>query len=155
MDYESKLVSKFYDVFWLLIISITILTVLVIILLIFRGKIISNDNIRSKGAFYFGIIMCLTFNGWLLFKFVPYGQDLQYVRTKEFSYVTGEVIGYNKREAIGDIAVTYKYSQPIIIDGENQVVLEVNDTELNKMYSFIYLKHTKIAIIIEELVNRQ
>lgn len=60
------------------------------------------------------------------------------------------MIGYNKREAIGDIAVTYKYSQPIIIGDDNQVILEVNDTELNKTYSFIYLKHTKIAIIIEE-----
>jgi hypothetical protein len=74
---------------------------------------------------------------------------LQTVRTKEFSYITGEVIGYNKREAIGDIAVTYKYSRPIIFDGENRVILEVNDTELNKTYSLIYLKHTKMAIIIE------
>lgn len=150
MDYESKLVSKFYDVFWLLMISITVLTVLFILLLIFRGKIISDDNIRSKGIYYFVMIVCLIFNGWLIYKFVPYGQDLQYVRSKEFSYITGEVIGYNKREAIGDIAVTYRYSQPIITDGDNRVILEVNDTELNKTYSFIYLRHTKIAIIIKE-----
>lgn len=149
MDYEFKLTSRFYEVFWFLLISIIVLSIVCILLLIFRTKIISNDNIRGKGIFYFSLIACLFFNGWLIYKFIPYGQDLQTVRTKEFSYITGEVVGYNKREAIGDIAVTYKYSQPIIFDGENRVILEVNDTELNKTYSLIYLKHTKMAIIIE------
>ena len=150
MEYESKLIGKFYDTFWLLIIIIAVFTVLTILLLVFRGKILSENNDKSKSTYYFLMIVCLLFNGWAVYKFVPYGQDLRYVREKEFSYITGEVIGYNKKESIGDIAVTYKYSQPIVINGDNQIILEVRDTELNKVYSFIYLKHTKIAIITEE-----
>lgn len=150
MDIESRLINKFYEGFWLLIIGLSIFTVIIILLLIFRSKIISGDNIRSKGVYFFIMIVCVFLNGWLIYTFIPYGQDISDIQSKEFGYITGEVIGYNKRKAIGDIAVTYKYSQPIIIDGENRVVLEVNDTELNKIYNFIYLKHTKIAIIIEE-----
>lgn len=151
MENESKLINKFYDEFWLLIIGISILTVIIILLLIFRNKIISDDNVRSKGVYYFIMIVCVVFNGWLIYTFTPYGQDMKDVRSNEFNYITGEVIGYNKRKAIGDIAVSYKYYQPIVIDDDgNQIILEVNNTELNKTYSFIYLKHTKIAIIIVE-----
>jgi hypothetical protein len=151
MENQSKLINKFYEGFWLLIIGVSILTVIIILLLIFRSKIINGDNIRSKGAYYFIMIVCVVFNGWLIYTFIPYVQDMSDVRSKEFNYITGEVIGYNKRKAIGDIAVSYKYAQPIVIDDDrNQTILEVNNTELNKTYSFIYLRHTKIAIIIEE-----
>lgn len=99
---------------------------------------------RSKGIYIFIIIVCLIFVGWLWYKFVPYIKDLKAVRFHNFSYFTEEVIEYKKRKAIGGIAVSYKYSQPIIRDANgNQITFNVNDTELNKTYTFIYLKHTK------------
>ena len=40
--------------------------------------------------------------------------------------------------------------QLIINDGDIRFILEVNNTELKKLYNFIYLKHTNMAIINEE-----
>ncbi|HHX67407.1 MAG TPA: hypothetical protein GX708_05040, partial [Gallicola sp.] len=56
------------------------------------------------------------------------------VRFHNFSYFTGEVIEYKKRKAIGGIAVSYKYSQPIIRDA-NEVdnKLELFDVNQDKL----------------------
>lgn len=89
---------------------------------------------RSKGIYIFIIIVCLIFVGWLWYKFVPYIKDLKAVRFHNFSYFTGEVIEYKKRKAIGGIAVSYKYSQPIIRDA-NEVdnKLELFDVNQDKL----------------------
>lgn len=86
---------------------------MIVLLIIFRNRIVSLDNIRNKGIYIFIIIVCLIFVVWLWYKFVPYIKDLKAVRSHNFSYFTEEVIEYKKRKAIGDIAVSNKYLQPI------------------------------------------
>jgi hypothetical protein len=151
MEIESKLMNRFFVEFWLLIIGIALLSLVIFLLLIFISKIISRGVVKNHGSLFFIMIICMFFNGWLIYTFIPYGQDRNDVRLKDFSYISGEVVGYNKRVAIGDIAVSYRYSQPIIVDDDgNQIILNANNTELNRTYSFIYLRKTKIAFIIDE-----
>jgi hypothetical protein len=79
--------------------------------------------------------------------------DLPAVRNKEFEYMTGTVVAYSRSYEANDGTNTYDLtSLPIFLDESNgnRIKLVVGPTKLNYTYEIIYLKHTKLAEIVEE-----
>lgn len=142
---ESKLVSRFYQNFWLYLIGIILLIITIAITIILKNKIM----VKNKVGFFSIIIITMAFIIFFLIKFIPYSRDLNSVKNKTFETITGEVVDYGKAKAIGDIATEVKYYYPIIEDKNGiRIKLDVNGTVKNNTYTFIYLEHTKLAEIL-------
>jgi glucan phosphoethanolaminetransferase (alkaline phosphatase superfamily) len=149
VETENELISNFYFGFWLYFAAVIALISVIILLIIFREKILlhfSQTNISK--VFLFSIIGILFMvNAFFSIKFTTYCLDIDAVRNRNFEVLTGTVIDYTK--ATYNENGTVDYFGPIIkIEGsEETIILNVGPTELNKTYTFIYLKHTKVARI--------
>jgi|AGTN01.2.fsa_nt_gi hypothetical protein len=150
MEAETKLINKFYEGFWITLACSIILTVLVVIFIALRNKIIGIEGDKKKIIIIGVSLVLIGFNIFFAIKFIPYCQDLQSIRNKDFKVYSGTVINYGKKETIGDLIHETIYSFPIIQDDENnQIKLKVNETKINNYYTFIYLEHTKLAVIVD------
>jgi hypothetical protein len=78
---------------------------------------------------------------------VPHALDFKAAKRKKFESVTGTVARYKKVNHGGEPPTTSFY--PIIKDSitGKELILKVNGAEINRRYTFIYLKHTKLALI--------
>ena len=142
MDAETKLASKFYHIFGIYLTAIIVLFMIMVITFIIKNKF------KNKSALYVSLLVILGFFIYFTIKFIPYAKDYNNVKNNLFYTVTGIVIDYGKARSIGDIASEIKYYYPIIEDTDgNHIQLDVNGTELNQTYTFIYLEHSKLAVL--------
>lgn len=150
MNKENDLISGFYTGFWAFLVTIIVLTALIVVLFLCKQKILKpNIHIGGKVVFYVGLVVILAINVVFTLIFSNYCKDLSAVQKKQFETITGTVIGYNRVEY--DESKGRKYSNPIVedIDGK-KVVLMIGQTEFNSKYTFIYLEHTRLAVIVEK-----
>ena len=142
MDAETKLASKFYHIFGIYLIAIIVLFIIMVLTFIIKNKF------KNKSALYVSLLVILGFFIYFTIKFIPYAKDYKKVKNNLYYTVTGIVIDYGKARSIGDIASEIKYYYPIIEDTDgNHIQLDVNGTELNQTYTFIYLEHSKLAVL--------
>ena len=82
---------------------------------------------------------------------IPYAKDyFLYVRKKSYKKMIGKVISYQKEETEGKNPTTVH--NPVVLDettGEELIMKIKNekDAVIGKTYTFLYLEHTKIAVI--------
>ena len=160
MTAEQELFKRFYGGLVLWIILITASLTIIVLSLIFRKRIIAYNNrvssfraVPDKG-FWLYITLAVVAVGCAFFtyKLIPHFQDLSAVKAESFEVFTGEVIGYAKVNYGTDSGTTYK--NPKIKDSEGKTIvlnLKYWTTELNKTYTFIYLKHTRLAVVKESI----
>ncbi len=82
---------------------------------------------------------------------IPYAKDyFLYVRKKSCEKMTGKVISYQTEETEGKNPTTVH--NPIVLDEttDEELIMKIKnerDAVIGKTYTFLYLKHTKIAVI--------
>ena len=152
MGSGKELVNSFYIGFWLYLSAAIVLFALVVCLFLFRKKIVKpSANMVKRIPFYIGLVVILAINSVIAVFFARYAQDLSAVRNKQFETITGTVIGYNNVQ-YDESQGHSKYFNPIVKadDKDLTIVLNVGPTELNQNYTFIYLKHTRLAEIVSK-----
>lgn len=83
----------------------------------------------------------------------PYFKDyFDYVKQSKCERATGAVVSIKEEVIPGRWVIRNKYPVIQIVDSENQIVLDVCKAkwEMEKQYTFLYLKNTKIAIIADD-----
>ena len=149
VETENELISNFYFGFWLYFAAVISLIAVILLLIIFRGKILLhfNQSNISKVFLYSIIGILLIVNTIFSIKFTTYCLDIDAVRNRNFEVLTDTVIDYTKTTYFENGTVGY-FGPIIKIEGSEETIkLNVGPTELNKTYTFIYLKHTKVARI--------
>jgi uncharacterized membrane protein len=145
---ENKLIKYFYQLYILNIIGVICLLIVIVLAIRFRDKLIDHLN----NAYYtvcFCIFFLIVFETVLIIKLVPYIKDLENVQNFDFYTITGTVIDYAYIREGNDPADPI-VGKPIIkdINSDLKVTLIVQGTKLYNRYSFIYLPHTRIAVIV-------
>lgn len=155
IEKENELISSFYESLWLCFIGAIMFFVLVVVMLIFRNKLLKRFNATTISKIVLYVIAFFIFVCGICFSVIAfkYSKDLKYVKQRGFCTITGTVVGYSRAVSAGDIASTIIYYGPIIreIDSGNTIRLNVQNTELGKSYTFIYLPNSHLAVIVSEL----
>lgn len=148
---ESQLVRKFYEGMWINVLICFCILFVIILLTILRNKIIYYyENITlAKIIVYISILILLILEIVFVIRFIPYWKDFKVIKQKEFETITGTVIKYTYIREGNDPNDPIQL-KPIVkdINSGEQIKLLVTGTELNQMYTFMYLPNTHIAIII-------
>lgn len=154
MDYkqaEDNIISAYKLGFYLLLIALIMLILFSIVIMIFRKKICSKYSKVKHNIIISIFILIPLFCSLLIyiFKFNAYTLDNPSVNKKEFEQAIVQVIGYNDSK-YSENTGRIEYSNPIFKNLDNGEIINVNvgPIELNKVYTIIYLKHTKIGEII-------
>lgn len=153
---ENKLKRQFYIGFLLLImvdiivISICLSMTIITLLKYFNEKLELIWSIIASILLILFLIICT-------FGTLPHFRDLPSVRQGKFKTTTGFIKRYRKIEHGGEPPTTNYH--PIVKDNNTGELNElvVNGIELGKQYTFLYLKYTKIAVIVKEddvIMNR-
>jgi hypothetical protein len=153
MSAEEQLIENFYARFWLYLVAAAVFIVIVVLMLVFRNKILApyNKSATSKIVLYSVVILLCLVAASFGVRFAAYAADLDAAANREYIVVTGTVVGYRKA-ADSENGETY-YNEPIVeIRGTGEKIeLDAFNTEINETYTFIYLKHSKLAVIKERL----
>lgn len=145
---ESMLVKKYYRNFLLMIIvSIPITVLLVVFAAVYWVKYANGEEV----LFFSLLSSCLAviFAALSVRMLYPYIKDFSAVRNKEWIETTGLVVGIKEVHSSCDPPTTEYCPVLKLSDGDEEVILNVDGMEQGKKYKFIYLPHTKLAIIIE------
>lgn len=147
---EKKLITKFYKVF-----ITSSLGFFICIMLFLIGTIITlNDCLSNDESPFFPLVLFIFLIVSLIIAFRylrDYFFDLSAVRKKDFKTITGVVIRLQKVEGGGEVPPVYYY--PIIRDDETgkEIGLTLEGCLIGCRYKFLYLEHTKIAVISENI----
>ncbi|XMB72634.1 hypothetical protein RJI07_01700 [Mycoplasmatota bacterium WC30] len=156
MTPQEMLYEKFYVGYYGFAISFALLTAIIILLLIFRKRVISYIKKHYKKP----IIPCIVslfivigFNCFVTVKFIQHSKDYTMVQNEEYLVFTGKVIDYAKAREGNDGLSMSVY--PIVEDFHSDTIIIFNalGTKLNESYIFYYLENTKIAVIVDVYVE--
>ncbi|MCL2675988.1 MAG: hypothetical protein FWE84_05355 [Firmicutes bacterium] len=146
MNAEKKLVITFYYKFLGPLVFIAVIMGCVL-----AATIITYIN--NEEALMWPVLIVVMFSAFIICVILgskSYLQDYSAVRKRQFEIIKGTVIKYNKIKVSGGDATTYYYHPVVSEDNTNrEIELKVNGTKLNEHYTFIYLKHTRLAKIKE------
>jgi len=154
MTVEDRIIEKFYTYFWGFLVGGILFLGLLILGFVFRKTPFMNPTITKFSIWrtYILLLFCCIVATFCWYKFIICALDYSNVKNREFLVISGEVIQYNK--GVYQNNGTSKYYYPTILDNEgNEVIMDVLDTQLGHRYTFIYLEHTHIAGIVNELVE--
>lgn len=145
---KEKLIKKFYHRFFSSCIISTICVVIFTILIIYS---IYNDE---KFLVRFFLVSFLIF--FLIIIFLELRKcvlDLLAIKNGDFKIITGIVIKIKEVDEGGDVTVIHHY--PIVRDDETgqEIKLDAQGCLKGCRYTFLYLKHTKLAVVIEDISN--
>ena len=153
MNKEQTLVNDFHIGLIMYTCAVVAIVAVSVIMAIYGVKIFKNgglDNHVKKVVFI--CFFCLVIVGliFLSIKLSLYIKDFDAVKEREFCVFTGEVIGYTYIKE-GNSPQDPILGRPIFQNQKNgeKIVLSVGPTELNKIYTVMYLENTKLAVIIE------
>lgn len=141
----KNLINSYYTGFVLYIVSTIVIAIVVLLLVLFRSKILLN----MKKILFIAIILVSAFVGiFTLYKSIIFSKDLDLIKSQQFETIKGTVVSYTYvRE--GNDPTDPIYGNPIFDVGNgNQMVLNVGPTELGKTYEIIYLPNCKLAEIV-------
>ncbi len=155
MNKEAALTENYFVFFYILAIAIIIFTVISLILIFIRKKILRINKSQINGKTLFNII--LSFNCCFIIIlslfFSVFLKDYKSVKEQNFEIIIGTVVAYSQSYETNDGGSAYDYnSSPIfLLENGEKIKLIVGPTELYGKYKIIYLKHCKLAEIIEIL----
>jgi len=149
MEEYIKQLKTIYFIEYLLKTLLFLVAVLSLILIVktFYNSIVTKDkteNIVIKFIISMGLLFTMI---WLIPQIVNYTKDLNSVVNNEFEEITGTVFKYEKNEIDAGFQ-SNNFPNIKSLDGSTVIILYVkNKTEINKTYTFVYLKHSKIGVI--------
>ncbi len=150
MNPEEIIAKRFYEGYYSYLVITIVLLIAITLLILFYRKFTTSLNMKinlAKGLWVFILCLFILFESYSFILFVKFSKDLPQVRNNDFSYFTGEVIGYEKERYDND-GGSY-FLMPIFQDpntGE-QLTINVFDTQLGHTYSVIYLQNSNIGVI--------
>lgn len=157
---EEELIKRYNDGLWLFFACTIAFLLVVLTLFLMRNKLLQNvdKSFLSKILLYFIIFIFLLIDLSFAFRLSLYVKDYEAVNRGEFEYITATVIDYGRAVSVGgDIAVDTHYHYPIVkdIDSDYLIKLDCIGTELSETYTFIYLKNSRVALIVEQVDHEQ
>lgn len=151
MDYEAELIDKFYAGFSFYIIIAFVFIAMLIVVLAFRKRFLKAASEASNSKAVYWVIVGITalFIAFFAFKSVCYFMDLKIVKDRNFEKQQATVIGYSYMLEGNDPEdpILGKPVFKISNTGET-ITLNTGPVEFNQTYWIIYLKHSKIGVII-------
>ena len=136
----------FMKSFWMNIIILPLAVVtFVVILVVVSIKYVNGVESLKMVAIY--LFMVIGTSVWTIKELSPFIKDFMLLRSGDYSRITGTVVAHRKVNHAGDPTTTSYY--PTIRDSQREwieIELKAEDTELNQLYSFLYLPNTKIAV---------
>ena len=90
---------------------------------------------------------------WITYKIIVCLNDFSTVRNNMFKEATRKVIKYKKNESEIGLQLNNHPVIEVLNSGDRLELLVDKGTELNKIYIFIYLEHTKIDAVKEGYVE--
>ena len=111
-----------------------------------------TDSFDNLLVVIFVIGISFLFVLFSLLQLIDLIRDLPSLKKHEYISITGKVIAFKKNiEPESGVQINDKPVVQIIERG-NEIVLQINDKlTIGKTYKFNYLKHSKIAEVVEEI----
>ena len=146
---ESQLKKKFYKRFALTAIAVLVADIVIgALAIIFWIKFAQAKSIIVI-PIVFSVVLLICMIGTVT-NLIPFLMDLGRVRKNAFQVIKGTIEG-NPKGADGD-SPTPNYLRTVKAeDGTTFQILIVDGAQKGKRYRFLYLPHTKLAVILEEI----
>lgn len=114
---------------------------------------ISNKSIIELIMVFFIPVLCIigiTIFGFSLFDII---KDFKQIRSNNYKQLVGRVVGFAKNQTETGEQIN-NFPKIYIKENKKTIELHVNDdVELNKVYTFLYLEHTRIGAVKCEEVD--
>ena len=147
---EAELKKKFYRKFLLLVIGVLVPNVVLGILTVLFWQKLGV----AKGTLIIPIVCSVVLLVVLIGSVVillPYLMDWGLVIKSNYKVIKGTIQGNQSGEANGNAPASNYFPIVRAEDGTTFQILKADGAEPGKQYRFLYLPHTKLAVIIKEI----
>ena len=149
---KEKLIKKFYSKLF----SSCMVSAICIFIFTIGIIFILNDDIHDNGG---PLLLLLVVSFLIIFLIIIFLElrkcvlDLLAIKNGDFKIITGIVIKIKEVDEGGDVTVIHHY--PIVRDDEtgHEIKLDAQGCLKGCRYTFLYLEHTKLAVVIEDISN--